>query len=384
MKERFLRRFQAEGLNLEKLLRQAAEREIELKRVRRNGRRLTGLVAEKRLPELEELAEKGGWALRPGAYAGLSRWRERFKARWAACALAGLAMGMVFLALQMLWAVELVDAGTYAGDLRAFLEENGVRPFIWKSRVDPAALRDALEWRYPKVAWVEVGWRGTVLQVRLVEGTPMGETVDWHGSQDVVASRDGVVVSVVPLAGTALCKPGDTVRAGQVLIAGEEREGTEGARPVSARGIVTARVWDGARARVSLRETRTEYTGASFSRQTVCSPWFRLWPMADSGFAQQDVHAEELPLGGLFLPLWVRRETCLEANTAAAWRDLEEVKAEAGLAALRALGEKAGPNEVFVDKWVDYCMIEGEILEAVAMGERRIDIGRKVPRGGGV
>lgn len=133
--------------------------------------------------------------------------------------------------MQMIWAVELIDAGTYAGDVRAFLEEAGVRPFIWKSRVDTAALKEALEWRYPKVAWVEVGWRGTVLQVRLVEGTPMGETVDWHGSQDIVASRDGVVVSVVPLAGTAMCKPGDTVRQGQVLIAGEEREGTDGTRP---------------------------------------------------------------------------------------------------------------------------------------------------------
>ena len=60
MKERFLRRFQAEGLNLEKLLRMAGERDMDLLRVRRNGRRVTGLVAEKRLPELEEMAARGG------------------------------------------------------------------------------------------------------------------------------------------------------------------------------------------------------------------------------------------------------------------------------------------------------------------------------------
>lgn len=377
-----MRRFQAEGLNLEKLLRMAAERDMDLLRVRRNGRRVTGLVAEKRLPELEEMAARGGWAFHAGGYAGLSRWRERLKARWTLCALTALALGGVLVSLQMVWAVELVDAGSYAGDVRAFLEEAGVRPFIWKSRVDTAALKEALEWRYPKVAWVEVGWRGTVLQVRLVEGTPMGETLDWRGSRDIVASRDGVVVSVVPLAGTAMCKPGDTVRAGQVLIAGEERVSAEETRPVSARGMVIARVWDGARARVSLRETQTVYSGASFQRQMVRTPWFNLWSPADSGFAQQDIHAEVIPLGGLFLPLWVRRETCLEAQVTTAWRSMEEVQAEAGLAALRALGEKVGRNEVFVDKWVDYCMIEGEILEAVAMGERRIDIG--CPSGGGV
>ena len=51
------------------------------------------------------------------------------------------------------------------------------------------------------------------------------------------------------------------MRKGQVLIAGEERDGAETVRPVSARGTVMARVWDGATVRVSLREKQTEYTG---------------------------------------------------------------------------------------------------------------------------
>lgn len=130
MKDHFLRRFQVEGLNLEKLLRLAAEREMDLLQVRRSGRRMTCLVAEKRLPELEELAAQGGWALRLGGYAGLSRWRERLKARWVVCALVLLALGGVLLSMQMIWAVELIDAGTYAGDVRAFLEETG-RPALY-------------------------------------------------------------------------------------------------------------------------------------------------------------------------------------------------------------------------------------------------------------
>lgn len=74
MKDHFLRRFQVEGLNLEKLLRLAAEREMDLLQVRRSGRRMTGLVAEKRLPELEELAAQGGgpfaWGDMRGSAAG--------------------------------------------------------------------------------------------------------------------------------------------------------------------------------------------------------------------------------------------------------------------------------------------------------------------------
>lgn len=381
MKERFLCRFQAEGLHLEKLMRLAAAQQIPLTRIRRKGRRLTGCAPEAALPQLRELAARGGWALDVRGYAGLSCLREQVKRRWLVCVLCLLAVAGVVTAMQLVWAVELVDAGAYAGDVRAFLQTQGIHPLMWRAQADLPALRDALEWRYPRVAWVEVGWRGTVLRIRLVEGVPQGETVDWHGSRDVVASRDGVVVSVVPLAGTARCKPGDTVRKGQVLIAGEERDGADTLRPVAARGKVTARVWDGARVRMSIMERQTVYTGAVLERTCIQTPWFSLWPRAESGFQQQDVEVTRVPLGGVFFPMWVQRERCLEAQVGAAPRPLAEVQGEAGLAALRKLRMQVGSGEVFIDKWVDYCMINSEILEAVAMGERRVEIGVPQERG---
>ena len=194
MKDHFLVRFQVGGPEPEKLLRLAAEREMDLQ-VRRSGRR-GDWPGRKNVCRAGRTYTSGAGALRLGI-CGLSRWRERLKARWVVCALVLLALGGVLLSMQMIWAVELIDAGTYAGDVRAFLEETGVRPFIWKSWRIAALLKEALEWRYPKVAWVEVGWRGTVLQVRLVEGTPrLGETVDWHGVPGhCVAVADGVVVS---------------------------------------------------------------------------------------------------------------------------------------------------------------------------------------------
>ena len=48
---------------------------------------------------------------------------------------------------------------------------------------------------------------------------------------------------------------------------------------------------------------------------------------------------------------------------------------------MRIARENAGWDAEIVDKWVDYCMIEDEILEASAVGERRIDIGQARERG---
>ena len=152
MKKLYGRRFQVEGLNLERYLRAAADSGIPLKGARRFGRTLTGMAAEEHMAALEALAQQGGWLFTPLEAVGANRLWERLWRRWPLAALLALALAGVCVALQWVWTVEVLDAGSYAGDVRAYLAEVGVRPFVWKSSVDTAALRDALEWRYPKVA----------------------------------------------------------------------------------------------------------------------------------------------------------------------------------------------------------------------------------------
>ena len=214
------RRFTAEGLNLERLIRQAGEADIPLTAVRRRGRRIRGVTAEDDLPRLQQLADKGGWRLTAGERVGAGRVMDMLRRRATLAVMCLVAAAGLVVAAQLMWRVELLDAGVYEADIRQYLDGQGIRPVCWKSAVDSSALRDALEWRYPRVAWVETGWRGTTLQIRVVAGTPAGETVRIDGSGDVVAIRDGIIDRIMTVAGTPQVKPGDLVRAGQVLIAG--------------------------------------------------------------------------------------------------------------------------------------------------------------------
>lgn len=372
------RSFTIEGLNLERFIRQAGDQNIRLTRLRRSGRKTSALVEEDALPLLMELAEQGGWRLTIGRRHGFGQLADLLKRRWL-LVIALIAAGMcIAAASHLMWHVEIQDAGVYQADLERYLIERGIKPVIWKHSVDLAALRDALEWRYPKVAWVECGWRGMTLKITLVEGVAQGETLEHTGAGDVVALRDGVVDSVITVAGTAQVKAGDIVHKGQVLILGQERTSDDLMRPVAARGQVLARVWDGAVVRMSAQETSTVYTGKSEEVWMAACPWFSLWKPEPSKFDKEDVSVREIPLGGLFFPLTYRVETRLEAEYAAKPRDLEQLKAEAGIAALRLLRQKIGIHDDLVDKWVDYCMIEGEILEAVGIGERLVDIARQV------
>lgn len=369
--------FTAEGLNLERLIRQAAEEQVMLRRMNRQGRRLSACVPEKDLPTIASLCERGGWRFVPGRRHGAGRLMEMLLRRWPAGIMLVIASAVIIASSMTMWRVEIVDGGSYTADLRQYLDALGISPPRWKSTVDTAWLRDTLEWRYPDVAWVEVGWRGMTLHVTLHEGQPMGEAVSLDGCCDVVASRDGIIAYIVTLAGTPQVKPGDLVKTGDVLIAGEERGEKESVHPVAARGVVMARVWDGAAVSVSLTEKRTIYTGRAEEHLSVVTPWFPLWPETTSDYVIQDKSVAALPLGGLFLPVWVQRTHCMEAEITTEERNLDEVKAEAGVAALRKLRQKIGIGDKLIDKWIEYSMIKDGELQAVAYGERCIDIGQR-------
>lgn len=366
-----------EGLNLERLIRKAGEAGILLENACRGPRCLRAQVLESRLPELAAICDKGGWRLIRGSRHGAGRLLSVLNRRrlLLACGVAGTAALLV--SAMLMWTVEIRGAGSYQADMLRFLTENGYTRIQWKNAVDIGQLRDELEWRYPKIAWIEVGFRGPALHITAFEGQSMGEALTYEGCCDVVAIRSGVVESIVTVAGTPMVKAGDLVKAGDVLIKGEERGENETVHPVAARGTVLARVWDGATVRVSLTEMDTVYTGRVEEKTMVMTPWFPLWQAAESSFVTQDTSITETPLGGLFFPLVVQRQVCYEAKLSQKRRNLEEAKAEAALGAMRKLREKVGTKDKFIDKWVEYSMIEDEELQAVAIGERLMDIGQR-------
>lgn len=365
-----------EGLNLERFVRQAAEHGLRLSGMRRpSPRKLIALVQESDLHALQELAVQGGWTLSHGSRKGAGRAVEWLHRRWLLGA-AVLAGGIALLmATQVVWDVQIVDGGTYAADIRTALTELGVEAPMLRSRIDLGALKDALEWRYPRIAWFECGWRGTTLVIRPEEGVLPRTDNSYDGSCDVVAARDGIIHSVVTKAGTPVVKAGDIVRAGDVLIKGEERTSEGSVRPVAARGSVTARVWEGASVRMSAYETVTAYTGNQETVWTLRTPWFDLWQMGESGYAQYDVSVSETPICGIFIPVKLRVETRLEAVCTTQLRNMDDLEADAYEAAVRKLQEKLGPEESLIDIWGNCSMIDDENVLSVAIGERLVEIG---------
>ena len=371
-----------EGLNIGRFLRQTGESGIRLTGVQRvSPRKITALLPEDRLPALQELALRGGWQVTVGSRQGAGRGAEWLQRRWLLVAAGICGAVALFAASRVMWRVEVIDGGAYDADIRAALVEMRVEAPMLRSRVDVGEIREALEWRYPRIAWFEAGWRGTTLVIHAVEGVlPRQETQE--GPCDVVASRDAVIHSVVTRAGTPVVQAGDVVRKGDVLIKGEERTHDGEVKPVAARGSVIARVWEGAVVEMSMTETVTAYTGRVQTVSTVRSPFFDLWAMDECTYSQYDTAVSEMPLGGIFIPLVWHAETRMEAEISPQSRPYEAVKEEAEAAARRKLQEKATPGESFIDIWGNCSMIEDEKVRACAIGEKLVEIGQRAPSSG--
>ena len=368
--------FRVKGLSVEKLLNEARKRGITLRGVgRMKGRAIAARCERKDYAALRALAEEKGYEISDPRPAGAFKRALLFKSRL------GLAIGvligaaLMLYALGFVWRVDIRGAGPYEGEVRSFLREQGILPGVRRDEMDQAALRDALEWRLPAVQRVRVEASGVTLVIHVDQGVPPPQVETEGGAGDVVAARDGLVTAVVTLAGTPQVKNGDFVRAGQVLIRGEEKGKNGETAPVKARGSVTARVWESARVRMPLTEWKTLPTG----RETVCrvleGPFFAYRYEETPPYLTYDAEISRLPLAGAWAPFSLRKEKYAEAALEIIPRDTAQTAREAEKAALQQLNERL-KNAETVDKWINFRMIEGDTMVVEAAGELRTDIGR--------
>lgn len=371
----FTHRFTLEGLNLERFVNMASKEDIPLLALRRGGQRQMVCEAyQADMPAIRALVEAKGWKITGQQPLGLAAAMAFLRRRWGIPLGALLALILTVTLYQFVWRVEIQGAGPYRGDIAAYLREEGYVPGMLKRNMDAAALTRKLNYRYPKVAWFNAYVQDMTLVVDATQGVPLPEAKA-PSPGDLMALRDGLVTSLQVHAGTAAVKVGQVVRKGQVLIYGRERGADESTHPVQARGLVTARCWAAHSVKMSLYEVQSTPTGRVSLGQQLCSPWLCYPDSLESPpYLAYDTQLSLSPLVGCFLPVWVKQTAYYEVALEYRPRSEQQVRQEAAAAALQRLSDALQGNEI-VDKWVDYCMIEGGFLQATATAEWIADIG---------
>ena len=161
--------------------------------------------------------------------------------------LVGLLVGAVALVLfsTRIWTCRIEGCENVPSlGIRAELKALGLQPGMGKDQVDIPAWQQKLMISFPYIQWVSMEIQGVELVVRVQERSipPAGESA---APGDLVAAMDGVVEEITVLRGQAMVKPGDSVKAGQVLIRGAlvwGSDGEGGEAPTAAMGRVRGRI----------------------------------------------------------------------------------------------------------------------------------------------
>lgn len=131
---------------------------------------------------------------------------------------------ILFLAILLPTRVLFVEVeGNQAVAARSILENAdacGIRFFASRRDVRSEKMKNALLNAIPGLQWAGINTKGCVAVISVRERTEKPEIELVPQAGNVVATKDGIVEEITVLRGTPLCKAGQGVKKGQVLISG--------------------------------------------------------------------------------------------------------------------------------------------------------------------
>lgn len=171
------------------------------------------------------------------------------------------------------------------------LSEYGFRKGVLIYNLDKKRIQQDVMKNCDKFAWLWIHLDGNKASVTVKERTPKPYIVSKDDYSNCVASRDGVVVEIMPRTGRQIVKVGDVVKKGDLLISGMSETKTGEIRYVHADGIVTAKTWHTATGEYNHTRVDRHLTGEKKNLYFVEIGGYRM-PLGrdDAGFEKYDTY----------------------------------------------------------------------------------------------
>ncbi len=148
---------------------------------------------------------------------------------------------MVFILSNLVWDIR-IDGNSALSDteIRKTLSECGFDIGSFWFTVDRSKVENTFLTKSEKLAWININRRGSVAYIEVIEADDNDEeNIQVHiGYANIVASESSVIEEITVKHGTAMVKPGDTVKKGDILISGVMESGGF----CYAEGTVTGRI----------------------------------------------------------------------------------------------------------------------------------------------
>ncbi len=201
-------------------------------------------VYERRLGELESIAEKSACSLKVLTRRGGSGNRRFLRRRMWLLLSAALAGALLLVSSLFIWEIDVRgNSKLTEGQILRALEDCGVSTGSYWPGLSADLVRSEMMTRLPDLAWMTVNVSGSRAVVLVSERQEKPEIYVESDPVDIVAGKTGVVARISVLNGKPLVTPGQAVVQGEVLVTKDMDSITAEPRSVRARADVIADTW---------------------------------------------------------------------------------------------------------------------------------------------
>lgn len=183
--------------------------------------------------------------------------------------------------------------------------------------------------RLPQLSWIAVNRNGCKLNVLVTERSFAQSTRPSYPSANVVASRDAVVTDVIVSEGMKLCKTGDTVKAGQILVSGFEDYGLI-LKGVCAEAEIYGQTWYDGMVLTPTEISEKRYTGRQWTQYSLIVGRKRINLCGNSGISgitcDKMVETTKLSVSSYEFPIVLEKVTYREYETETTAVEMSAVK----------------------------------------------------------
>lgn len=339
---------------------------------------------------LDPLAEKVMCSVATADTGGVPFFLRRFRKRYALLIGLVISLGTVCVLSRFILTVDVSgNERIPSAQILAELYRQGLRVGAYGPSLDTSLITHETLLQMEELSWMSVNLHGTRAEVLVRERVAKPELPDESELGDIVAEAPGIIVHMEVLSGEAVCREGDTVSTGDVVIGGtmtldvpEYSQAVPGTLQVRARGRIYARTWRTLAAEIPLEACVKSYTGEQTKRWSLLFLGGRINFYGNSGisFPQydkiNDTWTARLP-GGREMPLALVRETVRGYTAVPVSVDREAAQALLEQRLDEALLQALGDGEVVRSAYT--ASVGDGVLTVTLKAECKEEIGKFVP-----
>ena len=261
-------RVEVEGYYIERFINICQVKKIIIWSLKREkGVKLYINVGIKDFKKLKNIARKTNCKLRIKKKKGIPFIIHRYKKRKIFVIFLLIIMISIFISSKYIWNIELmVENDLVLENIEEDLFILGLKKGAKKNTIELDKLINQIRLKRDDISWIGIDIKGTNAIVKIVKNDEKPNIIDNNEYCNIVASKSGVIKSIIAQNGTAVVKEGDEVQKGDVLIAGYMDGKYTDRRYVHSLGEVQASVAYSKSKKIPLHQEKLKETGKQENR----------------------------------------------------------------------------------------------------------------------